>query len=298
MLPPLLPCCQPVQPHTKCDYESPYENLEGGIDNIVEYESYVAKLGLNDHIGGVTSNFSPCTLEPQHDNSELSFEEAIDEWFKTKTKKYKRIQQKKDQGSAKISTQNQSAFLKNLETQINQLTKECHTKGANEVLNLLIGECEAIFTNESVQIDETSSNETNELQGVSFVADDDIREEDGIGEDRIMFDMYGNTHHSKFKQYTQLCDNENVDTLGSSDTLQEPEVKHRDVARTCDDPYSRRFEKDEKTFDNEVRQLANEYDLRIGKKGYVLDDMWKKCEQIHGGTMYSWYDEGFEEEEQ
>ncbi|GJT82039.1 hypothetical protein Tco_1056381 [Tanacetum coccineum] len=45
-------------------------------------------------------------------------------------------------------------------------------------------------------------------------------------------------------------------------------------------------------------QLANKYELSIGKKGYILNDIWEKCEQVHGGTIYSCHDEGFEEEEQ
>nr|GEV23648.1 hypothetical protein [Tanacetum cinerariifolium] len=191
----------------------------------------------------------------------------------------------------------------------------------------------------------------------------------GIGEDKIMFNMDGNTHHSKilidkvymakyisseesfnlleigdylfsyespvclrFEQYAQLCDN-NVDTLGSFDNLQELEVEHREVAKILDSrritsrwhantgcssngcafvimrdevlrgiiwnfQVSFRVDGYKKIFDNEIEQLANEYDLRIGKKGYVLDDVWEKCEQIHGGTMYSWHDKGFKEEEQ
>ncbi|GKA57340.1 hypothetical protein Tco_0756528 [Tanacetum coccineum] len=39
------------------------------------------------------------------------------------------------------------------------------------------------------------------------------------------------------------------------------------------------------------------FDLRIGKKGYILDDIWEKCKHVHGGTLYSWHDDGFEEEE-
>ncbi|GKD95382.1 hypothetical protein Tco_1375219, partial [Tanacetum coccineum] len=71
-----------------------------------------------------------------------------------------------------------------------------------------------------------------------------------------------------------------------------------DYARTRDDPYSRRFDEYNNAFDIEIRQLSNEYDLRIGKKGYVLDDVWEKCEQAHGGMIYSWHDEEFEEEQQ
>ncbi|GJT61858.1 hypothetical protein Tco_1005391 [Tanacetum coccineum] len=50
-------------------------------------------------------------------------------------------------------------------------------------------------------------------------------------------------------------------------------------------------------FDMDIEQLVDEYELGIGKKGYVLDDIWEKYEQVHGGTMYSWLDEGFKEEE-
>ncbi|GJS91721.1 hypothetical protein Tco_0774357 [Tanacetum coccineum] len=55
-----------------------------------------------------------------------------------------------------------------------------------------------------------------------------------------------------------------------------------DYGRTRDDPYSRRFDEYKMEFDNEVEQLANEYDLRIGTKGYALDDVWEKCEKFHG----------------
>ncbi|GKC02612.1 phospholipase-like protein [Tanacetum coccineum] len=63
-----------------------------------------------------------------------------------------------------------------------------------------------------------------------------------------------------------------------------------------DNPYSRMFDEYKKTFDYEVEQLANKYNLRIGKKGYALDDVWEKCEKFHRGTIYPWHDEGFEEE--
>ncbi|GJY63983.1 hypothetical protein Tco_0465443 [Tanacetum coccineum] len=202
-----------------------------------------------------------------------------------------------------------------METQIEQFTKEYHTKPANEVPNSSIGQCKVVFANKDSQIDETSSNRTNETQRVSFVTDDDIQvaeEKDdvpsgvlpcqlppkelrnlsemmilgrpflatihaqinvfhgeislGIEEDWIIFDMNGKVHHSKtpiqkvymansiqeeesfnlleigddlfsyespvclrFEQYTQLCNNENVDTLGSFDKLQEPEVERKDV---------------------------------------------------------------------
>ncbi|GJR60756.1 hypothetical protein Tco_1502918 [Tanacetum coccineum] len=51
-----------------------------------------------------------------------------------------------------------------------------------------------------------------------------------------------------------------------------------DFARTRNDPYYRSLEECTAVFDNKIEQLANEYELRIVKKGYILDDIWEKCE--------------------
>ncbi|GKD69878.1 hypothetical protein Tco_1323968, partial [Tanacetum coccineum] len=70
-----------------------------------------------------------------------------------------------------------------------------------------------------------------------------------------------------------------------------------EYAKEIGNPYSRRFDEYKQVFDNEVELLSNEYTLRIGKKGYVLDDVWEKCEQYHRKIIDSWHDEGFEEDE-
>ncbi|GJR89407.1 hypothetical protein Tco_0213418 [Tanacetum coccineum] len=46
-----------------------------------------------------------------------------------------------------------------------------------------------------------------------------------------------------------------------------------EYAKEIGNPYSRRFDEYKRVFDNEVENLSNEYTLRIGKKGYVLDDV-------------------------
>ncbi|GKG59480.1 hypothetical protein Tco_0605131, partial [Tanacetum coccineum] len=51
---------------------------------------------------------------------------------------------------------------------------------------------------------------------------------------------------------------------------------------TSKDPYSRDLEEYKLVFDNKIKQLANEYELGIGNKGYILDDIWEKCKQVHG----------------
>ncbi|GJT56742.1 hypothetical protein Tco_0991796 [Tanacetum coccineum] len=45
-----------------------------------------------------------------------------------------------------------------------------------------------------------------------------------------------------------------------------------EYAREIGNPYSRRFDEYNRVFNNEIEYLLNENILRIGKKGYVLDD--------------------------
>ncbi|GJZ97850.1 integrase, catalytic region, zinc finger, CCHC-type containing protein [Tanacetum coccineum] len=47
----------------------------------------------------------------------------------------------------------------------------------------------------------------------------------------------------------------------------------------------------------EIDQLADEYELGIGKKGHMLDKIWEYCKDIHRNNTYWWHDHGFEEEE-
>ncbi|GJW82882.1 hypothetical protein Tco_0156027 [Tanacetum coccineum] len=70
-----------------------------------------------------------------------------------------------------------------------------------------------------------------------------------------------------------------------------------EYAKEIGNPYAQRFDKYKRVFDNEVENLSNGYTLRIGKKVYVLDDVWKKCEQYHKKVIDSWHDIVYEEEE-
>ncbi|GJY81753.1 reverse transcriptase domain-containing protein [Tanacetum coccineum] len=74
---------------------------------------------------------------------------------------------KKIQESTEINTRNQGASLKNLETQIEQLTKEVHAKAATEVPTSSVGQCKAVY--DDAPINKTSSNKANEIHGVSFI---------------------------------------------------------------------------------------------------------------------------------
>nr|GEV65361.1 BYPASS-related protein [Tanacetum cinerariifolium] len=69
-------------------------------------------------------------------------------------------------------------------------------------------------------------------------------------------------------------------------------------SETSKDLYSRILEEYNLGFDIEIKQLADEYALGIRNKGYILDDIWEKYEQVDGEPTYLWHDEGFEEEEE
>ncbi|GJW17964.1 hypothetical protein Tco_0025400 [Tanacetum coccineum] len=70
-----------------------------------------------------------------------------------------------------------------------------------------------------------------------------------------------------------------------------------EYAREIGDPYSRRFDEYNRVFNNEIEHLSNEDILRIGKNGYVLDDVWEKCQQNYKKTNEAWHDEAYEEDE-
>ncbi|GKF65795.1 hypothetical protein Tco_0192312, partial [Tanacetum coccineum] len=70
-----------------------------------------------------------------------------------------------------------------------------------------------------------------------------------------------------------------------------------EYGREIGNPYSRRFDEYNRMFNNEIEHLSNEYILRIGKKGYVLDDVWEKYQQNYRKTNESWHDEAYKEDE-
>ncbi|GJZ64007.1 reverse transcriptase domain-containing protein [Tanacetum coccineum] len=61
--------------------------------------------------------------------------------------------------NAEINTRNQAASLKNLETQIEQLTKEFHTKAANEINSPSLDQCKAVYADEKTSL----NNERHEI---------------------------------------------------------------------------------------------------------------------------------------
>ncbi|GJZ15864.1 reverse transcriptase domain-containing protein [Tanacetum coccineum] len=83
-----------------------------------------------------------------------SLEELINKHLEESTRRRIEMEEwvKKLQENAEINTRNKAASLKNLETQIEQLTKEFYTKAANEINSPSLDQCKAIYTNEKTPI--------------------------------------------------------------------------------------------------------------------------------------------------
>ncbi|GJY83388.1 phospholipase-like protein [Tanacetum coccineum] len=90
-----------------------------------------------------TYNDKPSAPNPQHENEEVSPEKYLDGWLKANMEKHMCGQDNESEEDALI-----------------------------DILKSLVGECKSVYTNKSTQI-ETSSGRTNEVQGVSFVVDDE-----------------------------------------------------------------------------------------------------------------------------
>nr|GFA55867.1 RNA-directed DNA polymerase, eukaryota, reverse transcriptase zinc-binding domain protein [Tanacetum cinerariifolium] len=67
--------------------------------------------------------------------------------------------------------------------------------------------------------------------------------------------------------------------------------------RTIEDPLSRSFYDYKWVFDLEIGQLADEYELGMGKKGHILDKIWEYCKKVHKDSTYWWHGHGFGEDE-
>ncbi|GKB03923.1 hypothetical protein Tco_0832066 [Tanacetum coccineum] len=50
------------------------------------------------------------------------------------------------------------------------------------------------------------------------------------------------------------------------------------------DPMERSFDDYKWVFDLEIKQLADVYELGIGKKGHILDMIWENCMNIKGNA--------------
>ncbi|GJS68789.1 RNA-directed DNA polymerase, eukaryota, reverse transcriptase zinc-binding domain protein [Tanacetum coccineum] len=70
----------------------------------------------------------------------------------------------------------------------------------------------------------------------------------------------------------------------------------QDDSAIVNNPTHRRFDDYKWKFNLEIDKLADEYELGIGKKGHILDNIWENCNQVHNKN-YEWHNYEFENEE-
>ncbi|GJV03442.1 hypothetical protein Tco_1337011 [Tanacetum coccineum] len=174
-----------------------------------------------------------------------------------------------------------------METQIEQLTKEFHTKLASEIPNSSIGQCKAVYKE---PINNTSSNETNQ---VSFIANDDTQEEDKVPTRVLPCQLPPKELNPGIQEN---CNPRPKDypfkewllTKGGYTDVSEPVKKALLKSWLIDcfleelvkDPRSRSFDDYKWVFDLEIDQLVDEYELGIEKKGHMLNDVWENCKKV------------------
>nr|GEZ68609.1 hypothetical protein [Tanacetum cinerariifolium] len=77
-----------------------------------------------------------------------------------------------------------------------------------------------------------------------------------------------------------------------------PTMKARNGGRELvKDPRSRSFNDYKWMLELEIDQLADEYELGIGKKGHMLDEIWENYKKVQGDNTYWWYDQESKEKE-
>ncbi|GJU19583.1 RNA-directed DNA polymerase, eukaryota, reverse transcriptase zinc-binding domain protein [Tanacetum coccineum] len=120
----------------------------------------------------------------------------------------------------------------------------------------------------------------------------------GINEDRISFDIMRKDHNitnpieKKFMVNSGLINrpqspaqsNNQIDYEESDDLVIVNNLTHRS------------FDDYKWEFNLEIDKLADEYELGIGKKGHILDNIWEYCNQVHNKN-YGWHNHMFKNEE-
>ncbi|GJR06227.1 putative reverse transcriptase domain-containing protein [Tanacetum coccineum] len=226
---------------------------------------------------------------------------------------------KKIQEGTVINTRNQGASLKNLETQIEQLTKDVHAKAATEVPTSSVGNArQRIFEcldgrplGASINVMPKSMfehlklatfKETNmlvEMANMTKKAPLGIIESILVKIDKFLFSSdFMIIDMLKTSNETMILGRPFLATIHAEIDIFNKEISlgidsfdvEADYANMFANPYSRRFDEYKRIFINEVEQLSNEYELKIGKKKYVLDDVWENVNKTTGvqhthGTM-------------
>ncbi|GKE00980.1 hypothetical protein Tco_1388963, partial [Tanacetum coccineum] len=152
---------------------------------------------------------------------------------------------KKLQENAEINTRNQSASVKNLETQIEQLTKELHS---TKTCSLPPGQIKTVNTHEEAPM-------LNNLHGESFITDteNDTSEVLQCASINVMpRSIFEYLRLKNLKPTNMLCEM--------------ADMTKKDDSTIINNLTIRSFDDYKWEFDLEIDKLADEYELGIGKK--------------------------------
>ncbi|GJR40273.1 hypothetical protein Tco_1215957 [Tanacetum coccineum] len=184
---------------------------------------------------------------------------------------------KKFQENADINTRNQSASLKKLETQIQQLTKEIQSRTINEAPSSSTGQCK-VAQNEEERTTEVLQCQLphKELNPGNFTLPCTIGN----------FNFYGmadlgasvNAMPRNIFKYLRLANLGNTNMLVEmADRIKKAPLEALDPDKN---PMEISFDDYKWVFDLEVEQLVDEYELGFGKKGHILEMIWENYKKI------------------
>ncbi|GJX63792.1 RNA-directed DNA polymerase, eukaryota, reverse transcriptase zinc-binding domain protein [Tanacetum coccineum] len=227
--------------------------------------------------------------------------------------------------NAEINTRNQNASLKNLETQIKQLTKEIHS---GKTLSSSSGQIKIVTANQDTETESDTPEALQhqlppkELKPRSFTLPCMINMSKkiplGIVEnvlvkiDKFLFPfdfiIIDNTPSETMilgRPFLATIQAE-IDvfagkfSLGIDDDRLSFDIMRKDHnpnnSAIVNNPTHRSFDDYKWEFNLEIDKLADEYQLRIGKKGHILDNIWEYCNQVHNKN-YEWNNYEFENKE-
>ncbi|GKB86040.1 hypothetical protein Tco_0958312, partial [Tanacetum coccineum] len=280
---------------------------------------------------------------PPYGEKRLSLEELMNKHQEESARKSAQMDEwiKKLQENAKINTRNQSASLKNLETQIEQLTKELQSRTTNGAPSLFTKQCKVVNDDHETPNIPISSIKLNNLHGVSFLSDSDsqVAQNNKERTTEVLqckllpkeqnprnFTLSCTISNFNFYAMADLGASVNVMPRGIIEFMKLTNLRKTNMLIEMADmtkryggcqlndliwgqSYVEWYKENShdnkprprdytfKVLDLEIEQLADEYELGIGKKGHILEMIWENYKNIQSKAKEWWYDYWLEEDE-
>nr|GEZ24370.1 hypothetical protein [Tanacetum cinerariifolium] len=226
--------------------------------------SYDVLVAVCSSLRVLKPNAHKLSLEPTRDQiinlirtQEVSFDEDVDEWLNAEMSK-------RMTGHDKV--EEEDALIDILKTVVEEFIDTL--EGPNETM--LLGRSFLATIHSQIDV----------FRGEILL---------GLGNEKVKFDTNGEICHSRVFH-------ENIYMASSIQKDHERQSVKGNGMKFTDFLKVRNFEVYKEKFDDEIKQLENEYELKAGRKRYALEEVWEKCKKFHDSTK-QWYAKGFKEEE-